>query len=605
MGRETKICQNCSSSFEITKDDLQFYNRIKVPPPTFCPECRLIRRMNFRNERSLYKRKCDATGRGLISIYSPDKTFKVYDHAYWWSDEWDPMKYARKYNFTKPFFIEFRELFVNVPHISIFNNNPVNSDYCSHGLDLKNCYLTSSSVKSENVSYSNRTSESRDSFDIYRGENIELCYEDVICNNSYELLFSQYSDACNNSIFLFGCKNCSHCLGCVNLRNKSYHIFNKPCTKEEYKKELEKLDFGSYTTLLAVKEKFKKFIQHHPRKYANVVHIRNVTGDNVRDAKNAYYCFDGENVENFKYGEWLGYKLRDSYDILAAGLNSELIYESIGIIESQECFFNLLCYYGRNVRYSVNCHNCNNIFGCIGLRNKQYCILNKQYTKQEYEKLVPKIVQQMNDIPYIDKKRRVYKYGEFFPPEISPFAYNETIAQEYFPLTKEQAIKQGYTWKDSGKRDYEITIKPQDLPDHIKEVDDSIINEIIECANHSAGVIARSEATKQSPAPELSNCTTAFKIIPDELQFYKKMNLPLPRLCPNCRHYQRLRQRNPLKLWHRKCQCAGDKSDNKVYQNTIKHLHGTSHCPNEFETTYAPDRKEIVYCEKCYQQEII
>ncbi|MEE8131863.1 MAG: hypothetical protein V3T98_02355, partial [Candidatus Paceibacterota bacterium] len=87
--------------------------------------------------------------------------------------------------------------------------------------------------------------------------------------------------------------------------------------------------------------------------------------------------------------------------------------------------------------------------------------------------------------------------------------------------------------------------------------------------------------------------------------FYKKMNLPLPRLCPNCRHYQRIKQRNPLKLWHRKCQCAGKKSDNEVYKNTIEHFHKTDHCPNEFETTYSSERKEIVYCERCYQQEVV
>jgi len=83
------------------------------------------------------------------------------------------------------------------------------------------------------------------------------------------------------------------------------------------------------------------------------------------------------------------------------------------------------------------------------------------------------------------------------------------------------------------------------------------------------------------------------------------MNLPLPRLCPNCRHYQRLKQRNPLKLWHRRCQCAGKKSENGVYKNTTGHFHGEGRCPNEFETSYSPDRKEVVYCEHCYQAEVV
>ena len=194
-------------------------------------------------------------------------------------------------------------------------------------------------------------------------------------------------------------------------------------------------------------------------------------------------------------------------------------------------------------------------------------------------------------MPYTDKKGRVYKYGEFFPPELSPFSYNETIAQEYFPLTKEEAEEKGYRWKDPEKRDYQITKKPSSLPDNINDVDDSIIKEIIGCEHEG-------KCNEQ--------CTEAFKIIPQGLEFYRKMNLPLPRLCPNCRHYQRIKQRNPLKLWHRKCQCAGVDSDNKVYKNTTVHSHhGKNHCPNEFETSYSPEREEIVYCEKCYQDEVV
>jgi hypothetical protein len=213
-------------------------------------------------------------------------------------------------------------------------------------------------------------------------------------------------------------------------------------------------------------------------------------------------------------------------------------------------------------------------------RVKEYCILNKQYTKEEYEVLLPKIKQHMNDMPYVDSKGRIYKYGEFFPPELSPFAYNETIAEEYFPLTKEQAISQGYRWKDPDTKEYKITKKTNDLPDHIKDVPDSITNEIIEC-NHST---SSWQATNNNTACT-HQCTTAFKIIPEELSFYRRMNLPLPRLCPNCRHYERLSQRNPLKLWHRKCMKEG--------------------CSNEFETSYSPERPEIVYCESCYQNEVV
>jgi hypothetical protein len=209
----------------------------------------------------------------------------------------------------------------------------------------------------------------------------------------------------------------------------------------------------------------------------------------------------------------------------------------------------------------------------------------------------------MNKMPYVDKKGRVYKYGEFFPPELSPFAYNETIAQEYFPLTKEQALAQGYRWKDPEERNIKPDYYTKDLPDHIKDVKDDILGKIIQCAHSQV----KEDGSLEANCNE--QCTTAFKIIPQELEFYRRMNLPLPRLCPNCRHFQRLKQRNPLKLWHRKCQCQGTYGQNpnnsNIYQNQTTHFHQNKPCSNEFYTSYAPDRPEIVYCDKCYNKELL
>jgi hypothetical protein len=310
------------------------------------------------------------------------------------------------------------------------------------------------------------------------------------------------------------------------------------------------------------------------------------------------------NLEDSAYSQFVLFgKSHDSYDITIA--LGDLSYEIMGAGGYKSKFIwdsaskDLKGGGGAlELTYCMRCMDCSYIFGCVGLRNKQYCILNKQYSKEEYEELVPRIIDHMNKMPYIDKKGRVYKYGEFFPPELSPFSYNETIAQEYFPLTKEQAIEQGYRWKDPEPRNYQITTTPDNLPDHIKDVPDSITQEIIGCVHEE-------KCNEQ--------CTQAFKIIPDELQFYRKMNLPLPRLCPNCRHYQRLKQRNPLKLWHRSCECAGKTSSQPPaagnqgvarYANTVAHFHGNDPCLNEFETSYSPERPEIVYCEQCYNAEV-
>jgi len=260
------------------------------------------------------------------------------------------------------------------------------------------------------------------------------------------------------------------------------------------------------------------------------------------------------------------------------GDKSEFLYEGVDFGHSgARNFFGVLNHDSMDTIYTYMCYSSKNLFGCIGIRKGEYCILNKQYMKEDYEKLVPKIIEHMNTMPYIDAKGRTYKYGEFFPPEFSPFAYNETIGEEYYPIKKEEALKYGFKWRERENRNYNIEIQAENLPDHIKDTNDSITGKVIGCLH-------KGECSEQ--------CTEAFKILPEELKFYQRMNLPLPRLCPNCRHYQRLKKRNPLKLWHRSCMC--DKEN---------HAH-KGNCEVQFETSYAPDRPEIVYCEKCYQAEV-
>src|SRR3989338_3064608 len=81
-----KICKSCKTNFKIRKEDLIFYDQIKVPPPLCCPDCRMQRRLAFRNERTLYKRVCDLCKKDGISIYPNGTPFPVYCHKCWWGD---------------------------------------------------------------------------------------------------------------------------------------------------------------------------------------------------------------------------------------------------------------------------------------------------------------------------------------------------------------------------------------------------------------------------------------------------------------------------------------------------------------------------------------
>ena len=598
MSREKRACQNCKSEFWIESEDFKFYEKIKVPPPTWCPECRMVRRMIFRNERILYKRKCDLCKKEIISMYPEDTIFHVYCQHCWFSDKWDAMKFGVPYDEKASLFNQIRDLMLKVPRVALEGYQNTNSDYANFAWFSKEVYLSPSTLHSENVAYSKAIYYSRDIFDSYILHYSEQCYEGVNgqkCSGSKYLLNSH---ECIDSSFLFDCINCQNCFMSSNLRHQKYIFRNKGVSPEEYKKFIKEIDLGSSQVRDNLFNEFILLREKALHKFAITKKSTNVVGNVITNSKNAYFCFDIEKVEDSRYFTQ-GLDIKDSMDLFGAGDGAELLYEGINVgYKDSKVFFSAHTFEGcLDVQYCDYCRHSRNIFACIGLRNKSYCILNKQYTKEEYTKLVAQIIKHMDEMPYVDKNGRIYKYGEFFPPELSPFSYNETIAQEYFPLSKDEALAQGYSWKDPEPRNYQIQIPNDKLPDHIKDVTDDIVGQVIQCAHQLGGETAKCN----------EQCTEAYKIIPQELQFLRKMNLPLPRLCPNCRHYQRIKQRNPLKLWHRKCQCAGAKSENAIYTNTANHIHHKKEepCPNEFETTYAPERPEIVYCEQCYLREVV
>lgn len=579
MEAEIKNCQNCKKDFTVESDDFNFYEKIKIPLPTFCPDCRFQRRLMFRNNRVFYKRECTLCKKSLLAIYHKEKPYTVYCHDCWLSDKWDPMTYGREYDFSIPFFNQFRSLQSKVPRVNLYRDNFVLSDYCNYGLDFKECYLLFGGKGNERIYFGNQVIDSHDSLDVAFSEKVEFSYENFECQRVNNLFFSCYSTDCVESYYLVDCKNCMNCFGCAGLVNKQYYIFNEPHTKEEYRKFIDSNNIGSYKNHKEFLKKLEAIKLTIPHRYARIYKSVNSDGDDLSEAKNTHNSFSSRQAEDSKYLFFCRNKTKDCYDTSFQGFNAELLYEIAHGFGGSNTAFGVRNLYNQNTYYSEECQNCLNVFGCEGLRKKQYCILNKQYTKEEYEELLPKIIKHMEKMPYVDQKGKIYKYGDFFPGELSPFAYNETIAQEYFPLTKEEALEQGYTWEEGENRNYKIDIENANIPDNIQDtIEDDVINKVVAC---------------QHGGKCKDQCTEAFKIIPEEFKFYKRMNLPLPRLCPNCRHYQRINLRNPLKLWHRSCMCEKE-----------NHTHEEAGCKVEFETSYAPERPEIIYCEKCYQQEV-
>ncbi len=573
---ETKNCQQCNKSFIIESEDFDFYEKIKVSPPTFCPECRLIRRLTFRNDRTLYKRNCEICGKNDISIYKPEGGFKVVCQKCWWGDDFDATLYNKEYDFSKSFFEQYKELMKEVPLMMNFvvdEERMINSPYNNMVLDLRNCYLMFDSDFNEDCSYGCEVEKSKNCIDTNLIYKSEMCYECVNLQNCYRAFYSVDCESSSDIWFCRDCNGCLDCFGCVNLRKKSFCIFNEQMpTKEAYLDKLKELGLNSRKNFKKIKRKVYELWGNGITKYMHEKQNDNTTGDYIYNSKDIKEGWIIQESRNLKYCQYLvAPNTKDSYDLTQFGNNIELFYEVLqgGNGGSNVHFSWFLVNENRDIDYCIQVMNSHNMFGCIGLRNKQYYIFNKQYSKEEYFKLRKKIIKHMNEMPYVDKNGIIYKYGEFFPSELSPFGYNETTAHEFFPLNERIAREKGYKWFKREERNYKSTILVDEIADSIDKVLESITNEIIECENNG---------------DENKNCTTAFKIIPDEFGFYKRFNLPLPSKCPNCRHFERMKFRNsPI---FKKGKCTFEK------------------CEKEIITAY-PENTPNLYCKEHYLQTII
>ncbi len=531
-----KTCKQCSREFEITDDDLAFFRKItpsfagkafEIPPPQACPKCRMREKLAFRNENKFYKIKSKLSSKELISPYSPDCRYTIYSSSEWYSDDWNPLDFGAEFDFTKSFFEQFKELAhkVPIPHAAISNNE--DSEYISNASNNKSCYLISNSGSNENCMYGVTIWDSRDCMDCYRIFNCENCYEVLSGYDSMSCYWSKDIENCSDSYFLRDCIGCKNCFACTNLNSKQYWAYNKESTKEEVERIIN--DFNNLeTSERQLKEKeISDYIESQSSKKNHIKSSENATGDYINHSKNITNCFfvdDSEganNCSNLNKGRdvyetsFNGPPIEGSYHTVTCGLNS------YGLISCYMVFNNV-----SNIFYSISClDNCKDCFGCVGLRQKQYCIFNKQYTKEEYEQKVGEI---------IEKMKADGEWGEFFPLSFSPFGYNDTLAGVFFPLNRSEAEKIGANWQDDNYEKvfdglfYQPKIisgyDPSKSPNAKDNIND-LMNSVMQC-----------QITKR-----------LYKILSKELHFYIKNQIPLPSKHPEQRQKERFEKFNLYK----------------------------------------------------------
>lgn len=568
-----KVCRTSSRPFTITEAEVAFYQKVSpviagkqylIPLPALSPEERRRRRWVFRNEHNLYSNVCAKTGKPLISMYPPSLPIKIYDQQLWWDKSWDGTEYGRDFDFSRPFFEQFAELLRTVPQPNLLNDalSNENSDYVNCTINVKNCYMIADAGQNQDCYYSNIINGSKNCVDCTAITDSELCYDCVGVVNCYNGKYLIDSDNCRDSAFLYACKSCSDCFGCSNLRFKQYCWNNVQLTKEEYESRYRSINLRSFSEYQKQKSQFLASLVAVPRQYAYLINCENSTGNVLAQSHNAKACFDSDKSQDSAY--LVSTKgVRDSHDIEHT-YNAEL---SLEVMAATNIYQNLFCCYtinSQNVLYSYLVSASNNCFGCVGVKKQSYCIFNKKYSKEEYDVLVPKIIEHM---------QKTGEWGEFFPAGVSLHGYNESLAADCFPLSKSEVEAYGAHWCDyeAPKPQASQVLAAADLPGNSSEAKEDICQKVIQC--NVSGKL--------------------FRITKQEFQFYQDQGLPLPRQHHDLRYQARLSLRLPRMLWERQCDCRD-----------TTHNHA-DRCSHKFESPYMIDRPEHVYCEKCYQQIVV
>lgn len=121
-------------------------------------------------------------------------------------------------------------------------------------LNCKDCFWTFDGSDGENLRFVESFVKTKDAVDSSYYTGSERLYEAVVCTNGSNVLFSLYVRNSMDIEYSSECNNCQNCFGCAGLKNKKFHVFNKPCSENEYWQLVDEikskmLDDGEYGEL--------------------------------------------------------------------------------------------------------------------------------------------------------------------------------------------------------------------------------------------------------------------------------------------------------------------------------------------------------------------
>lgn len=296
-------------------------------------------------------------------------------------------------------FEEYQRLIIGMPHprgvfsLAGFDNYNNFGDYIFRSTNI---YWGFDSAQSNDCSYITFGDMCKDTFDCYRCVKCEQCYECVDCYKCYDNVYCDGNDRCLECYFCSRCQDSNNCFGCVLLKNKQYCIFDKQYSKEEYYTQIkELLKRPVDQNLKDLFELSLKFPFLFIRQSLDSTNVNTPYGNYIYSAINSYYCFDSSNLKNCGYIYDSDF-MENCWDCSGRSYKCVDCYECIDSAESNNCFNcnNVTkCFDCEHCYWCVNCHDC---IGCVMLKDKSYCILNRQLDQNTYQRVRQLLKQNIN-----------------------------------------------------------------------------------------------------------------------------------------------------------------------------------------------------------------
>ncbi|MFH1315042.1 MAG: hypothetical protein ABIH67_01465 [Candidatus Uhrbacteria bacterium] len=501
-----RTCELTGEKWIMDEEEISWYKKFNVPPADLSPTERRRQLWGFNAGLYIWWNKHALTGAKMLSYIHPDNPIKAIPDKEWHAEDWGS-KHSAEINNEKTIFEQVRELLHRIPLPAIRLFGEVTNTIGASIISAEDSFMVFGGVsKCKRCRYGYLVESNEDVLDSYRARSCQDCFAVNQCEKMYNCSYVLNCSDCLNSSFLFDCRNCESCFCSSNLRNAKYVFYNQKFSEEEYKKKMAEIDLSCHGIFEEYHQKFHQLLEQEAVWPENFnLACQDSTGEYLRNCLRCEDCFSIGEATNC-YKSQMSQKGSEYCAYCSGFSGTSESYFAAGVTNSARIKFSTSVADSMNLEYCHSCYNCQDCFACVGLKNKRFNILNREYSEDEYWSLVDRIKLSMLEQG---------SYGRFFPGDFSPSGF--IFASDLFFDMTEQELKYFQAPVFDSARGAVISQTDQDGQQSLE------ISDIPDCL-----VDVQPEKIIGKPIID-RQINRQFSIQSADLAFYRKHQLPLPK----------------------------------------------------------------------------